>query len=110
MVDRRAASHPLEHVLGWAVFCGLHISVDPGVFVPRRRTEFLVHHASVLARSPTVAVDLCCGSGAVGAVLAATVDQVAGKDRLCYARLQTASAVGARIHTAVVGMPSSRRE
>ncbi|MGH3323008.1 MAG: putative protein N(5)-glutamine methyltransferase, partial [Streptomyces sp.] len=41
MVDRRAAGMPLEHVLGWAEFCGLRVSVDPGVFVPRRRTEFL---------------------------------------------------------------------
>jgi release factor glutamine methyltransferase len=76
MVDRRAAGLPLEHVLGWAMFCGLRIAVDPGVFVPRRRTEFLVQHGSALARSPTVAVDLCCGSGAVGAALAATVDHL----------------------------------
>ncbi|MGB7795795.1 MAG: putative protein N(5)-glutamine methyltransferase, partial [Pseudonocardiaceae bacterium] len=41
MVDRRAAGLPLEHVVGWAEFCGLRIAVDPGVFVPRRRSEFL---------------------------------------------------------------------
>src|SRR5262247_1147494 len=50
MVDRRAAGLPLEHVLGWAEFCGLRIAVDPGVFVPRRRTEFLVEQAVALAR------------------------------------------------------------
>ena len=50
MVDRRAAGLPLEHVLGWAEFCGLRIAVDPGVFVPRRRTEFLVGQAR--ARQP----------------------------------------------------------
>ncbi len=49
MVDRRAAGEPLEHVLGWAEFCGLRIAVDPGVFVPRRRTEFLVGQAIALA-------------------------------------------------------------
>ena len=38
MVDRRAAGLPLEHVLGWTDFCGVRIAVDPGVFVPRRRT------------------------------------------------------------------------
>src|ERR1035441_7374400 len=48
MVDRRAAGLPLEHVLGWAEFCGLRIAVDPGVFVPRRRTEFLVGQAAAL--------------------------------------------------------------
>jgi len=81
MVRRRAAGLPLEHVLGWAEFCGLRIAVDPGVFVPRRRTEFLArqaatlaHEAAVPASHRAVVVDLCCGSGAVGAVLAAALD------------------------------------
>jgi release factor glutamine methyltransferase len=116
MVDRRAAGLPLEHVLGWAEFCGLRIAVDPGVFVPRRRTEFLVSQAAALAGQagaligqadplggeagaptrraaegadhvgpsqepagrarPTIIVDLCCGSGAVGVALAAALDPV----------------------------------
>lgn len=76
MVDKRAAGLPLEHVIGWADFCGLRIAVDPGVFVPRRRTEFLVRQAAELAQTGAVVVDLCCGSGAVGAALAATVDQI----------------------------------
>jgi release factor glutamine methyltransferase len=80
MVDRRVAGVPLEHVLGWADFCGLRIAVDAGVFVPRRRTEFLVEHAALLARRTEpaipVVVDLCCGSGAVGAALAAALDRV----------------------------------
>ncbi|MDT0452364.1 putative protein N(5)-glutamine methyltransferase [Streptomyces hesseae] len=78
MVDRRAAGHPLEHVVGWAEFCGLRIAVDPGVFVPRRRTEFLVRQAvaRALDRGPDViAVDLCCGSGALGAALVAGVGE-----------------------------------
>src|SRR5664280_1896550 len=76
MVDRRAAGLPLEHVLGWAEFCGLRIAVDPGVFVPRRRTEFLVRQAAALARARPVVVDLCCGSGAVGGVLVSALDRV----------------------------------
>jgi release factor glutamine methyltransferase len=76
MVERRAAGLPLEHVLGWAEFCGLRIAVDPAVFVPRRRTEFLVHQAAALARPRAVVVDLCCGSGAVGAALVAALDRV----------------------------------
>jgi release factor glutamine methyltransferase len=47
LVARRAAGQPLEHVVGWAEFCGLRIAVDPGVFVPRRRTEFLVAQAAL---------------------------------------------------------------
>ncbi|MGH8965939.1 MAG: putative protein N(5)-glutamine methyltransferase, partial [Actinomycetes bacterium] len=56
--------------------CGLRIAVDVGVFVPRRRTEFLVHQAVVHAPLPTVVVDLCCGSGAIGAALAAALGRV----------------------------------
>jgi release factor glutamine methyltransferase len=73
MVDRRAAGLPLEHVVGWADFCGLRIAVEPGVFVPRRRTEFLVRQAIAVAPPRPVIVDLCCGSGAVGAALAAAL-------------------------------------
>ncbi|WP_329174371.1 putative protein N(5)-glutamine methyltransferase [Streptomyces decoyicus] len=83
MVERRALGLPLEHVVGWAEFSGRRITVDPGVFVPRRRTEFLAGQAVGLGRRtaartgrPPVVVDLCCGSGAVGTVLAAALDRV----------------------------------
>src|SRR6266516_3590295 len=69
MVDRRVSGLPLEQVVGWADFCGLRIAVDPGVFVPRRRTEFLVRQGIGLAPPRPVIVDLCCGSGAVAAAL-----------------------------------------
>ena len=75
MVERRAAGLPLEQVLGWAEFCGLRIAVEPGVFVPRRRTEFLVREAAALAVPGAIVVDLCCGAGAIGAALAAAVDR-----------------------------------
>jgi release factor glutamine methyltransferase len=89
MVDRRVAGLPLEHVVGWAEFCGLRIAVDPGVFVPRRRTEFLVRQAAALGRQATaglagpdlawsgpVVVDLCCGSGALGVAVATALNPV----------------------------------
>ncbi|YCH19729.1 methyltransferase [Arthrobacter sp. D1-29] len=106
-VERRIAGYPVEHILGWAQFCGARIAVDPGVFVPRRRTELLVHLAAELLEGSglgsrggamgvsrqgsrrgsraglglhlsahdeaVVLVDLCCGSGAVGAALASRV-------------------------------------
>ncbi|MFF3454966.1 putative protein N(5)-glutamine methyltransferase [Streptomyces sp. NPDC002730] len=75
MVERRVVGLPLEHVLGWAEFCGLRIAVDPGVFVPRRRTEFLVGRAAALAGPRAVVVDLCCGSGALGAAVVAGLDR-----------------------------------
>ena len=90
MVDRRVAGVPLEYVLGWAEFCGLRIAVDTAVFVPRRRTEFLVREAAELLRAADdgpgapgapavrtpVVLDMCCGSGAIGVALAATVGDI----------------------------------
>ncbi|NGN65402.1 putative protein N(5)-glutamine methyltransferase [Streptomyces sp. A7024] len=71
MAARRAAGLPLEQVLGWAEFCGRRVAVDAGVFVPRRRTEFLVERAVAAAPAgrAAVVVDLCCGTGAVGAAV-----------------------------------------
>jgi release factor glutamine methyltransferase len=81
MVARRVSGVPLEQVIGWAEFCGLRIAVEPGVFVPRRRSQFLVHQAAALAGQDTTAaapprvvvVDLCCGTGALGAALTAAL-------------------------------------
>jgi release factor glutamine methyltransferase len=95
LVDRRVAGLPLEYVVGWAEFCGLRIAVEPGVFVPRRRTELLVSEAAAVllsggknsASAPqdgtpdriqagphATVLDLGCGSGAVGAALRSVAD------------------------------------
>ncbi|GAA4238021.1 putative protein N(5)-glutamine methyltransferase [Actinomadura meridiana] len=106
MVERRAAGLPLEHVLGWAEFRGLRVAVDPGVFVPRRRTEFLVQRAAALAPPRPVVVDLCCGSGALGAALAAELPDHGGFElhaadidpaAVCCARRNVAP-FGGRVH------------
>lgn len=92
LVARRTAGEPLEQVLGWAAFDGLRLVVEPGVFVPRRRTELLVRlaeealagvpgphstpgrgqvplDATTASRAAPVVVELCCGVGAVAAAL-----------------------------------------
>ena len=73
MLGQRVAGLPLEQVVGYAEFCGLRVVVEPGVFVPRQRTAFLVDRAVELLSPGSVAVDLCCGTGAVAAALAARV-------------------------------------
>ncbi|WP_370373257.1 putative protein N(5)-glutamine methyltransferase [Catenulispora sp. GP43] len=75
LVGRRCAGEPLEHVVGWAEFCGLRIGVGPGVFVPRRRSEFLVELAVDLGRQARVVVDMCCGSAPFATVLATRLSQ-----------------------------------
>ncbi|WP_431046089.1 putative protein N(5)-glutamine methyltransferase [Streptomyces sp. P1-3] len=103
MVDRRVAGLPLEHVVGWAEFCGLRISVGPGVFVPRPRTAFLVERAAAVAPRPegreAVVVDLCCGSGAVGAALVAAL----GRAELHAADIDPAAVRCARGNIAAAG-------
>ena len=69
LTRRRLVGEPLEHVLGWAEFAGLRVAVEPGVFVPRHRSEFLVDEAAAAVPGARVVVDLCCGSGAIGAAL-----------------------------------------
>ncbi|WP_037570500.1 putative protein N(5)-glutamine methyltransferase [Phaeacidiphilus oryzae] len=80
MIRRRVAGEPLELVLGWAEFGGLRVAVAPGVFIPRRRSEFMLREAAAYARArcaalgdarPLVVVDLCCGTGALGLALTA---------------------------------------
>ena len=80
MVARRAGGEPLEQVVGWAEFAGLRVFVDAGVFVPRRRSEFLVEVAVLMAgrqggTAPRVVVDLCCGTGALGLAVAVKLDR-----------------------------------
>jgi len=77
LVARRCAGEPLELVVGHAELAGVRVAVRPGVFVPRRRSERLVHRVATrlgqLATHPPVVVDLGCGSGAL---LVAVLDLV----------------------------------
>ncbi|MBA4861556.1 putative protein N(5)-glutamine methyltransferase [Streptomyces sp. PSKA54] len=99
MVDRRVGGLPLEHVVGWAEFHGLRIALDPGVFVPRRRTEFLVRQAASRVRPGAVVVDLGCGSGALGAAVAASQEGV----ELHAADIDPAAVRCARRNVAAIG-------
>lgn len=74
MVRERCTGVPLEHVVGWAEIAGVRVHVDRGVFVPRRRSELLVREAIRCCRPGSLVLDLCCGSGALGAAVAAAVD------------------------------------
>lgn len=66
MVARRVSGEPLEQIVGWAEFAGIRFVVEPGVFVPRHRTELLVQQAIELGHPDAVILDLCCGVGALG--------------------------------------------
>ncbi|WP_342418181.1 putative protein N(5)-glutamine methyltransferase [Rathayibacter sp. VKM Ac-2630] len=96
LLRRRESGEPLEQILGWVDFRGLRVRVDPGVFVPRVRTGFLVDAAlSLLQESApgTTVLDLCCGSGAIGRALAGE----RGDLRLLAADVSPTAVASARI-------------
>lgn len=73
LVTRRLKGEPIAWLTGAVSFCGVRLSVAPGVYVPRWQTEPLARRAVTLLPLAGVAVDLCTGAGAVAAVLAAAV-------------------------------------
>ena len=95
MVARRVAGLPIEQIVGWAEFDGLRFVVEPGVFVPRHRTEFLVQQAVGLGRRGAVVLDLCCGVGALG---------VAVRTRLGDAELHASDVDPAAVRCATINV------
>ena len=63
LVDRRILGEPLEHLVGFVEFCGERWDLQPGVFIPRQRSEFLVEQAARFESG--LILDLCCGCGAL---------------------------------------------
>lgn len=72
LVETRARRVPLQHITGTAAFGPVELRVGPGVFIPRPETEAMLEW-SCAQRLPAAAVivDLCTGSGALAAALAA---------------------------------------
>jgi len=74
LTARRATRVPLQHLLGTAPMGPVDVAVGPGVFVPRLETELLLEwglRALTGVPKPLV-VDLCAGSGALAAAVAAS--------------------------------------
>jgi release factor glutamine methyltransferase len=73
LVAQRATRVPLQYLVGTAPFRHLELSVGEGVFVPRPETEVLVEWGlRWLGKRPgALVVDLCSGSGAIAAAVAA---------------------------------------
>ncbi len=75
MANRRLANEPLAYILGEWDFYGYTFIVNKNVLIPRSDTEPLCQLAIEDAKTlenPKI-IDLCCGSGCIGLVLAAEV-------------------------------------
>jgi release factor glutamine methyltransferase len=75
--ERRARREPLQYLTGKALFRQLELAVGPGVFVPRRETEFVTQLAIDALRAAgsekPIAVDLGTGAGAIALSMATEV-------------------------------------
>ena len=72
LLRRRISGEPLAYIAGSWDFYGMKILVNPSVLIPRIDTEALVFTALGPLRGvpePRI-LDLCCGSGCIGAALA----------------------------------------
>ena len=74
LVKRRGRREPLQHILGSVSFCGIEISVNRHVLVPRPESELLAEAGwSFLAGrdpKPSTVLDFGTGSGCIAIVLA----------------------------------------
>ena len=66
---RRLTGEPLAWITGRTTFCGLDVSVDGGVYVPRWQSEALALWAARALPPTGRGVDLCTGTGAVAMVM-----------------------------------------
>jgi release factor glutamine methyltransferase len=79
LIKRRGQREPLQHIVGSTSFCGLEISVNRHILVPRPETEllaekgwtFLNSSPSTINHQLSTALDLGTGSGCLGIALAA---------------------------------------
>lgn len=69
---RRINGEPMAYILGYQEFWGLHLTVTPGVLIPRPETEHIVEWAleNFPANFPLKIADLGTGSGAIALALA----------------------------------------
>jgi len=73
LVRRRQNREPLQYIFKKCEFWSLDFRVSPDVLIPRKETEFLLHHAlSILENSvhDEKIIDMCTGSGVIAVVLA----------------------------------------
>jgi release factor glutamine methyltransferase len=66
---RREEGEPPAWITGRFVFGDRVLSIEPGVYVPRRQTEGLARRAAALLPTRGRALDLCTGAGAIAAHL-----------------------------------------
>lgn len=95
LVRRRAAGEPVQYLTGRAAFRTVEVGVGPGVFIPRPETEVMTGWAiEQIRKLPNpVVVELCAGSGAISAAIAA---EAPGAEQYAVELSETAARMASR--------------
>lgn len=64
-IERRSHHIPLQHILGYQEFMGLHFAVTQDVLIPRQDTETLVEEVMRNLHDGMHILDMCTGSGCI---------------------------------------------
>ncbi len=72
LLFRRKKKEPVAYILGYREFWSREYLVNPSVLIPRDETEFMIEKVLEIVRpfAEDGILDLCCGSGVIGCVLA----------------------------------------
>lgn len=94
LLARRAGHEPTSYILGEQEFWSLPFLVTPAVLIPRPETEFLLEAVLAVTRNGQwesgPILDLCCGSGVIGIILALEMGQAVTAVDLSASALQVA--------------------
>ena len=71
MVERRRRHEPLQYILGYTEFFGMHLDVSPDVLIPRPETEQVVEEAlrALTGVNTPRVLDVGTGSGCIALVI-----------------------------------------
>ncbi len=116
LLERRGAGVPVQYLTGRAWFRTVEVAVAPGVFIPRPETEVMTGWAIDRLRDlpgQPVVVELCAGSGAISAAIAAErpgCRQYAVELSAIAARIAEANLVGTGVALAEADMADAFTE
>lgn len=68
-LERLAQGEPFQYVLGFTEFCGLTLSVDENVLIPRQETSELIEWITQNESAPRKILDIGTGSGCIALAL-----------------------------------------
>lgn len=118
LLRRRQVGQPLEHIVGSVLFMGLHLSVGPGVFVPRQRSRFLARMALRALRAAgghSVFLEAFAGVAPLAAVIQAALPEVEihvtdiDPAALKHARANLSASASIHVGSVLTGLPAPLR-